>query len=463
MRSVERDLTLYVSNAAAVGLLISAVHFPIRSYISQAQIISAVAVMARIPGAGMLGAVAAVVGIKIIRDDASNPSCKQGKWKKLAVAGTAGALCLGLSLRTLRPVTLAASTLSAVFLIGRWSANSIPRQGIRTHVQPTMTIRTPLLYSPVISNKLGRKVYLKLDNLQPTGSFKDRGMSRYLTYLKTEKKATRVISSSGGNAGHAVAYVGKCLGLRVTVVVPKSAPQMMVDKIKSHGAEVTVHGDAWPQADELAREMVAKDPNAHYISPFDHPKIWEGHSTMIDEIKSQWDEKYPPSAIICCVGGGGLLTGIYQGLDRVGWTDTTVYAAETEGAASFAESYKQGKLAKIDKIRSIATTLGATQVSPGVLEGMRKHDGKTYAIGDVTDKEAVKACVTFLKDHRMLVEPACGAALSVLYTERHRKMLDSHESIVAVVCGGGGADLPTLSEWVAKVGLSKTTLEISDS
>lgn len=306
-------------------------------------------------------------------------------------------------------------------------------------------LKTPVIYSHPLSRQTGKKVYLKLDALQPTGSFKDRGLSRYCQYLKESSNAKHLICSSGGNAGHAVAAAGRALGVDVSVVVPTATSPAMADKIRAQGAKVIVHGNSWPQADALAREIVAKNSDAQYVTPFDEPIIWDGHSTMVDEIKNTGLSQ--PSAFVTCVGGGGLLAGLYIGLERVGWQSTSLIAAETEGAASFALSCKQGKRAKLNEIKTIATTLGAPEVSQGVLDSMKKHPGQTTAVGDITDMEAVRACLQFQKDHRMLVEPACGAALSILYEDRHKDLLSEHDSIMAVVCGGGDVDIDRLVKW----------------
>ena len=307
-------------------------------------------------------------------------------------------------------------------------------------------IKTPIVHSLRLSRLIGRKVYLKLESFQPTGSYKDRGISRYCEHLRDERGARRLVSSSGGNAGHAVANAGRVLGLGVTVVVPKTTSAKMADKIRSQGAAVEVHGRDWAEADALARSIVDEDASAAYVTPFDDPIIWEGHSNMVDEIHNSSIAK--PGAIVTCVGGGGLVAGLYRGLARVGWGDTAVLAAETAGAASFTAACRAGKLVTLDKIDTIATTLGARRVAQGALDAMQAHPGNTVPVGDIADAEAVRSCARFLNDHRVLVEPSCGAALSLLYEPRHRGLFDGMDSVVVVVCGGSGVDLDDLNNWM---------------
>jgi len=161
------------------------------------------------------------------------------------------------------------------------------------------------------------------------------------------------------------------------------------------------------------------------------------------------DVSGPPGAVVCCVGGGGLLTGIYQGLRKAGWHSTAVIAAETQGAASFSRSVKEGKLITLDRIATIASTLGAPKVTPTVIAHMHEHKAETHAIGDVTDREAVDSLKKFQKDHRVLVEPSCGAALSMVYESRHARLLP--DTVIMVVCGGSGVDMDILRAWDEKV------------
>lgn len=309
---------------------------------------------------------------------------------------------------------------------------------------------TPLVHSASISQLVGKDVYLKLDALQASGSFKDRGVA-HLCQTLHEQGVTKLVSSSGGNAGLAVATIGKRLLMSVSVIVPETTKPLVVSKLKALGAEVTVYGENWNAADKLARQRVDEDPTSSYISPYDNPLLWTGHSTLVDEI---FEELPSVGALVLSVGGGGLLCGALEGLARHGRHETTVIAAETEGAASFGQAWDKGELVTLSAITSVATSLGALQVTPSTIERAKLHEdrGGHFHSAICTDSEAVKACAQFAGDHRLLVEPACGAALALAYSSRLRDkyLADIQGPIVIEVCGGSGVTIELLTQWISK-------------
>jgi L-serine/L-threonine ammonia-lyase len=312
-------------------------------------------------------------------------------------------------------------------------------------------MKTPLIHSSPLSDLTGRPVFLKLDALQPSGSFKDRGMAHLCATFK-EQGVSDVISSSGGNAGLAVATVGAQLGMSVSVIVPETTKTLVITKLQSLQAHVTVHGENWNAADKLAREIVASNPNAKYVSPYDNPLLWTGHSTLVDELVTDMGLLTKGGggglgAIVLSVGGGGLLCGVLEGCARQG-IQTKVIAAETIGASSFGQAWEAGEVVILPGIDSIATSLGATSCTPVALERAKDHQGG-FASAICSDAEAVDACVKFAQDHRLLVEPACGAALAVAYSERLRDLYlkDVDGPIVFEVCGGSGVNVDLLHGW----------------
>lgn len=305
---------------------------------------------------------------------------------------------------------------------------------------------TPLVHSLELSEMTGSQIYLKMEAYQPSGSFKNRGIGYICAHYAKEEGAKCFVSSSGGNAGLAVAYSGRMLKVPVKVVIPTTSPQLMVEKIRREAAQVIIHGEDWNAADVLAREL-AQEAGHFYISPFDHPLIWKGHSSMVHEIK---ECGIKPDAIVVAVGGGGLLCGVIQGLHDAGWNDVPVFTAETEGAASFAKSVEAGELVTLYAIRTIATSLGARKVAQQALEWSRIHPIFPHV---VTDKQAVEAVLKFADQHRILVEPACGAALSLLYERKIDPQ--TYKNIVVVVCGGSGVTRDLIDVWKEKVGLAE--------
>lgn len=283
------------------------------------------------------------------------------------------------------------------------------------------------------------RIFLKLENTQPTQSFKLRGISN-LMLQEYENGADGFVASSGGNAGMAAAFVAKKLDLPLKVFVPISIKQATVDKLTNMGATLEIVDGQWELVDRKAREE-SERTNRPYIHPFDHILLWEGHASMIRESSEQM-EGVKPDLVVVSVGGGGLLMGVAKGMDEVGWGSIPILAMETEGTSSFNQSLAAGRLITQDKITGIATSLGATRVTSELLEVAKKR--KIFS-RVVTDKECVQAISQFLDEYLMLVEPACAASLCSIYSGVIRKMRQERLitscsnrglNILIIVCGG---------------------------
>ncbi|GIZ51795.1 pyridoxal-phosphate dependent enzyme [Noviherbaspirillum aridicola] len=300
----------------------------------------------------------------------------------------------------------------------------------------SLHISTPILRHDALSAALGKDVLLKMENLQPSGSFKLRGIGR-MCERAAARGASRFVCPSGGNAGFAAAVAGKALGVRTTIVVPETTPESVRQRIRDIGAELLVHGSVWDEANDHALRL-CEAPGAMYIPPFDHADIWDGNATMIDEAAGQADF----DVVVCSVGGGGLMSGVLQGLQRNGLGHVPLIAVETEGAASLHAAIKAGELVTLPAITSIAGTLGARRVAREALDWTRRHEVRSVL---VSDARAVAACRRFADDMRTLVEPACGAALAVGYDAL--AVLQDFSRPLFIVCGGIGVDLAKLEDW----------------
>eukprot|EP01031_Cornospumella_fuschlensis_P013530 gene13530-16544_t len=155
---------------------------------------------------------------------------------------------------------------------------------------------------------------------------------------------------------------GRTLGIPVEVFVPVTTLPLMVGKLQLTGATVHIGGANWNEADQKARLALQSTPNAQYVHPFDHPLIWEGHASLVDELAAQLPSA--PELIVVSVGGGGLLRGVQLGCIRNNWTSTKILAVETTGTASFHAAKQAKEVVSLKCIDSIATTLGALQVTP---------------------------------------------------------------------------------------------------
>ena len=267
--------------------------------------------------------------------------------------------------------------------------------------------------------------------------------------------------SSGGNAGLACATAAISLNRPATIVVPTTTSAFLIGKLRDCGAEVFQVGANWGEADKFLREEVlAKhEPvgSGIYVPPFDHPDIWEGAATLVDEVLEQMDREHqgrPVDAYVCNVGGGGLLNGIMEGLDRRKLlADTRVLALETVGADSLQYSIKAGRVATMPKITSVATSLGAPTVAAKTLQWVHES-GDRLVCSTVTDAEAIMGCTRFLDDSRILVEAACGATMATAYNGDLRRHLGkgltdeqwAQMNVLMVVCGGSNISLEMLNK-----------------
>lgn len=295
-------------------------------------------------------------------------------------------------------------------------------------------IVTPLVEADIE----GRRVGLKLDNLQPSRSFKLRGIG-HLCQHHAARGVRRFVCSSAGNAGFAVAWAGRALGVPVTVVVPAGTPEFVRRRIAALGADVQALGEVWDHANAAAIAL-ARQPGCAFISPFDDPLLWQGHASVVEELARQCAR--PPDAILLAVGGGGLLLGVLEGLARVGWHHTRVFAVEPERAASLGPSLIAGRIVELAQPRSVATSLCVKSIAPSLVAACRNRPVTALT---VSDDEATHACVRLAEDHGLLVEPACGAALAPLYA--NHPALAGARDVVAIVCGGMVVTLDQLAGW----------------
>lgn len=323
---------------------------------------------------------------------------------------------------------------------------------------PSPWRRTPLIHSTTLSKSAGCQIYLKLENLQPSGSFKSRGIGNLLlTHLRSLPPSSRssihFYSSSGGNAGLACVVAAVALGAPATIVVPQSTSAFMIAKIREAGAhEVIQEGTSWYEADSYLKTVVIpaateRGEKPVYVPPFDAQEIWDGNSTITDEVLD--DLGQAPDLIVCSVGGGGLFCGLMQGRDRAGEKakQMRVLAVETEGAESLNLSVREGKLSTLPAITSIATTLGARTVAERAFEYAKEEGVKSVVL---SDREAMEGCVRFANDERIMVEASCGVCLALCYGGRLRKAmptLTEDSKVVIVVCGGKNITAAMLETW----------------
>ena len=297
-------------------------------------------------------------------------------------------------------------------------------------------IKTPLIESLAMGQLVEPNIWLKLESVQPCGSFKARGIGHACQHYVAQG-ASHLLASSAGNAGLAVAYAGRKLGIPVTVVVPETVKPCAIELMEREGASVVIKGSEWDGAHAHAQTLL--EPNWAYIHPFDDPLLWQGHASLIDELAA---DGLQPDGIVVSVGGGGLMCGLVDGIRDQSWPDIPLLAVETIGADSLYCAEQTGQPVALKKISSIATSLGAKKVAQRSFDLLAEYPIETHR---VTDQQAVAACQRFLNEQRLLVEPACGAALATVYEQA--AFFNGKKNVVIVVCGGVGVSVEQLAIW----------------
>ncbi|KAM9920970.1 hypothetical protein OXX59_006825 [Metschnikowia pulcherrima] len=309
--------------------------------------------------------------------------------------------------------------------------------------------------------KLPCRVLFKNEFEQPSGSFKLRGIGNLIRTSIQKAGAIspsniHVFASSGGNAGLAAAYASRYYNVKCTVVVPRNTLAHVVQKLKLFGALVVLHGATIGEADVYARSLSAScGDGVHtiYCHPFDNPLIWEGHSEIVDEIFSQIPcfDFHKVKGVACSVGGGGLYNGIMSGLKANG-SSADCILVETKQAPTLTKAVEAGSVVRLESPRSLASSLACSYVSGPTLELFQDQGVNKSHLTTIDDMDAVKASIMYYNDFGTLVEPACGAALSVVYNqiaylEKCLPDLNKEDIVVIVVCGGSCTNEKVLSDY----------------
>lgn len=289
----------------------------------------------------------------------------------------------------------------------------------------TWLAATPLIRSEHLSNRLGGNIWLKLETLQPTHSFKVRGALNAMSRLTQQQRAAGVVTASGGNHGLAVAYAARKLEIPATVLLPRKTSTERIEMIRSFSANVMLHGESWDEANLEARR-IEHDEGRHYIHPFDDMHVMAGQGTIITELLEQIDRI---DLLVGSIGGGGLLSGLISGVHAFSPT-TRVIGVETEGADSMYQSWRAGKIVELAAITSIAETLGARKTQPRQFEVITRH---VSSLVTVSDEQAISALHEILDTEKLLTEPAASCSVAALLTGK--VPVGADENVVVVLCG----------------------------
>lgn len=303
------------------------------------------------------------------------------------------------------------------------------RKRIRDHIETT-----PVLTSSVIDNIAGAKLLIKAECLQQTGSFKLRGATNRLLQIPKKKRDRGVVAFSSGNHAQGVARAARRLGMPALIVMPSDAPSVKTEGVESDGAEVRLYDRHTENREEIAAQ-IANERGAVLVPSFDDPMIIAGQGTLglefAEQVKAR-DEAL--DHLICCTGGGGLISGIALGLSKAS-PETQIWTAEPEGYEDWKRSLESGAIVRNDPgTRSQCDAILTPQ--PGDI---------TWAIGSqllsggcaISDQHVFEAMRIAFRQLRIVVEPGGAVALAAAL---FRLPEAAKGKTVGVVLTGGNVD-----------------------
>ena len=285
--------------------------------------------------------------------------------------------------------------------------------------------QTPLDFSQTFTDMSHNEVYLKLENLQKTGSFKVRGSINKLTSLSKEELSKGVIAASAGNHAQGVAYSSKMLNIPCTIVMPKGAPLSKIQATKNYGAEIVLEGDVFDDALAHAMELSEKQ-GFTLVHTFDDDEIIAGQGTVGLEILEQLPDV---EAIICPVGGGGLIAGIAVAVKEKN-PNVAIYGVEASACPSMAQSLLEKKPISVPSGPTVAD--GIAVKKPGVrnLEIVEKYVDDLVTVDEL---EMIRTMFLLLERNKLLVEGSGASSLAALLYE---KLNIKGKKVVALLSGG---------------------------
>ncbi|MCB1646923.1 MAG: threonine ammonia-lyase [Pseudomonadales bacterium] len=316
------------------------------------------------------------------------------------------------------------------------SAASITRAWER--ISPSI-VDTPVIHSATLSDIARCRALFKLENLQMTGAFKERGALNRLLALSEEERARGVIAASAGNHAQALAYHARRLGIPARIVMPKHSPLVKIRSTEHWGAEVILEGETFDDAYQYSQELVASDDSI-YIHPFDDPLVIEGQGTLGPEILNhrlcqQLD------AILVPVGGGGLIAGIAIYIKETR-PDILVIGVEEASCDGMSQSRAAGSVQSLPARPVIAEGIAVRKVSARNLTTVREY---VDDIVTVTSDEIANAIMLTMEIEKLVIEGAAAVTVAALLNQKLPALQDETGKSVLSVLSGGNIDVNLLS------------------
>jgi threonine dehydratase len=294
-------------------------------------------------------------------------------------------------------------------------------------------LRTPLRRSAWLSAQTGADVFLKLETLQPTFSFKIRGaLNAVLRLRESGGDLPRLVTASAGNHGRALAHAAREAGLPLTVYVPESAPRVKLEAIRHEGGELRPARD-YDEAERLAKAHGAAG-DALFISPYSHPDVIAGAGTIALEIL---EDRPDTDTFVVPIGGGGLISGI--GIVAAS-SDAAVMGVEVEASCPFTQSLAAGHIVEIQVGETLADGL-AGNMDPDTItfDLVRQYVSHIAVIGEAELRAAVGALV---REERLIAEAAAATGIAAVAAQT----MDLQGRQVAIVLSGANIDPEALRE-----------------
>jgi len=286
--------------------------------------------------------------------------------------------------------------------------------------------RTPLVHSQSLSDRFKSNFYLKLELFQKTGAFKVRGaFNKVLDIVRQQKAGSRgVLAVSGGNHGQAVAYAARALGLKSMLLMPEYTPKNYLEAARRYGAEIVMTRN---MVDAFERAPAYESTGWELVHPYDDPLVIAGQGTVGLEILEDLPQL---TDVIVSIGGGGLASGLATAL-KAQKAEIRVWGVETEGADVMARAWKAGRVVEVERMTSLAKTLGAPSVCERTLAATQLL---LESITVVSDKEAFVELEYLLDRAKIITELAASCTLAAAEKLKGQFTMDHH--VVLVMCGG---------------------------
>ena len=293
-----------------------------------------------------------------------------------------------------------------------------------------VAIETPLDLASNLSARVGNKIILKREDMQPVFSFKLRGAYNKIASLSPEKLKRGVICASAGNHAQGVALSAKKLGCRAVIVMPTSTPGIKIDAVRSRGGEVVLHGDSFDEAYAHAVEL-EKAEKLTFVHPFDDPEVIAGQGTVAMEILRQHSRHNGPiTAVFCAIGGGGLAAGVAAYIKRLR-PDIKVIGVETFDADAMKQSLAAGKRVRLEQVGLFSDGTAVKLVGEETFRLCKEYLDEVILV----DTDAICAAIKdVFEDTRSILEPAGALAVAGAkeYARQH-KLKD--KNLIAVTSG----------------------------